>query len=618
MPGNAPQASNNPYSQLKTELWNAFKELEKIIKKRKDGGLHQATHEFTQKLGNLSARLDIIIQGHIDYGHLRDQEVRTLREEFAELKEAVAKLAAPPFSYAIVDYVHEDGTVAVSVNGRHLRVSTALKDPKKVFSLRIGQRVLLNEFQVIVADEESRQAGTIGTVIDVLSDGRLSIETGADEKYIIKCGGALSEAKIMSGDIVMFDPSAEIALEKLSKAEDHALWLTEVPDVTYEMIGGLQSQIHEIRKKIEVPIVHKELIRKYKLDPSRGVLLYGPPGCGKTLIAKAMARQIAELLSRETKKGTKGFFVKINGPEILSKWVGETERTMREIFKSAKERARENCPVIIFFDEADALFPTRGTGISMDVENTIVPQLLSLIDGVEPFGNVLVVLASNRQDRIDPAVLRPGRIDRKVRVRRPDQEGVREIFRCYVTKDLPFHQKYLDARHPKFDSGRYAGFSENRAALITYMINETIRRIWATDNEKYIYKSAKGETIEAHNKLLELTMVDGTKRSLYFKDLVSGAMIKGIVDRAKENSLERTVNEGTKEEGLLIRDFCMAVEQEMCETEDLPDEQNFKAWLKMHDLPYANVVHVHSLLSQRRQELEESKKIETLTTGHYF
>lgn len=618
-----PFSHREEYDKLKKDLHDALKELEQILARQKNSSLGDALAVFDAKVKGFLGRIEELARisgGLAEYGKQRDQQILALRKEFDFLARQVEALTSPPFEYAVVDSVHEDGTVTILMRGSYLRAATAFQNPKETASLlKRGDRVLVNGMTVIVFKADIRTHGETGKISDVLPDGRLVIETRLDEKCIFKRAGVLAEEKFKIGDSVLFDRAAEIVLEKISKAEDRNLWLTEVPNVTYEMIGGLKSQIHEIRKKIEVPIIHRDLVRKYKLDPSRGVFLFGPPGCGKTLIAKAMANQIAELISRETKKDTKGFFVLINGPEILNKYVGETERTMREIFRSAKERARENCPVIIFFDEADALFPTRGTGISMDVENTIVPQLLSLIDGVEPFGNVLVVLASNRQERIDPAVLRPGRIDRKIRVRRPDQEGVREIFRCYITEDLPFHTKYLDVKHPKFDhQGRYAGFSENRAALIEYMINETIRRMWVTDKEKYIYRNPRGEMIEVHNKLLELTIADATKRILYFKDLVSGALIKSIVDRAKENSVERVVNEGTKEEGLLVRDFCMAVEQEIYEMEDLPDEQNFKAWLKMHDLPYDDVVHAHSLLSQRRQELEESKKIETITTGHYF
>ena len=388
--------------------------------------------------------------------------------------------------------------------------------------------------------------------------------------------------RLSVGDHVLFDARSGYLLEKLPKSEVEEVVLEEVPDVSYEQIGGLTDQIEQIRDAVELPFLHKDLFAEYHLSPPKGILLYGPPGCGKTLIAKAVANSIAKKLGHLTGREVKSFFLHVKGPELLNKYVGESERQIREVFKKAKERAEEGMPVIVFFDEMDSLFRTRGTGISSDVESTIVPQFLAEIDGLERLRNVIVIGASNRQDLIDPAVLRPGRLDLKIRIDRPDRRAAKEILGKYLSTDLPYH----------LSDGRTV------AEVVPDLIEQVVDHMYSASEE---------------NKFLEVTYANGEKETLYFKDFASGALIQGIVSRAKKYAIKRII--ATGERGIRAEDLLKSVRDEFREHEDLPNTTNPDDWAKIAGRKTEKIVHVRTITTSRAAE---SRKIETVTTGHYL
>ena len=369
------------------------------------------------------------------------------RSKVIQMNEELEKLKQPPASYGVFLEAYDDGTVDVFTNGRKLRVGVAPEVTVK--DLQRGQELMLNEALNVMEVRRFEVQGEVVTIKEMLEGGRALVLARADEERVIELADSLKDEKLRTGDSLLLDTKSGLALEKLPKPEVEELILEEVPDITYEDIGGLAEQIEEIRDAVELPYLHEELFREHKLSPPKGILLYGPPGCGKTLVAKAVANSLAKKVAAKLgRTDRQSYFLNIKGPELLNKYVGETERQIRQIFQRAKEKSEEGVPVIVFFDEMDSLFRTRGSGISSDIESTIVPQLLAEIDGVESLKNVIVVGASNREDLIDPAILRPGRLDVKIKVERPDQDSAKDIFRKYLTPDLPIAaDAYQGARH---------------------------------------------------------------------------------------------------------------------------------------------------------------------------
>ncbi|MGH8795333.1 MAG: proteasome ATPase, partial [Stackebrandtia sp.] len=414
------------------------------------------------------------------------------REQIVTLKEEIDRLAQPPSGYGVFLGAREDGTVDVFTGGRKMRV--ALSPSIEPEELRRGQEVLLNDALNVVESMGFERAGEIVTLKELLENDeghpdRALVTSHADEERVVHLAESLVNAPLRAGDALLVEPRAGYAYEKIHKSEVEELVLEEVPDVDYESIGGLDGQIELIRDAVELPFLHAELFREHKLQPPKGVLLYGPPGCGKTLIAKAVANSLAKKIAeaRGDELGgnrAKSYFLNIKGPELLNKYVGETERHIRLVFQRAREKASEGQPVIVFFDEMDSVFRTRGSGVSSDVENTIVPQLLSEIDGVEGLENVIVIGASNREDMIDPAILRPGRLDVKIKIERPDAESARDIFSKYVTTDLPLAES---------DVTEHGG---SRASCVAEMIQAAVERMYTETEE---------------NRFLEVTYANGDK-----------------------------------------------------------------------------------------------------------
>jgi proteasome-associated ATPase len=512
--------------------------------------------------------------------------VATLQEaksQIETLRAEVEKLTAPPSTYGIFSSLDTDGTGNVYVSGRKMKVS--LHPSIKAKDLRKGQEVILNEALNVIAVRGFDVQGEVVRLKDVLEGNRALVTLHFDEEKVAELGEPLISERLSVGDHLLYDPRSGCVIEKLPKSEAEELVLEEVPDVDYEHIGGLQREIEQVRDAVELPFLYPHIFSNYKLSAPKGVLLYGPPGCGKTLIAKAVASSIAKKLGHLKDRQLRSYFLHVKGPELLNKYVGESERQVREVFKKAKERADDGHPVIVFFDEMDALFRTRGTGISSDIESTIVPQFLSEIDGVERLTNVIVIGASNRQDLIDPAVLRAGRLDVKVKVGRPDATAARDIFSKYVSTDLPFAEE---------DLARYGG---DARALVDALMNLTVDAMYATTDE---------------NKFIEVTYANGEKEVLYFKDFASGALIEGIVSRAKKFAVKRAIaQEGS---GLRADDLIRAIREEFKEHEDLPNTTNPDDWAKVAGKKGEKIVHLRTISGGP----SEARQIETVSTGHYL
>jgi proteasome-associated ATPase len=512
--------------------------------------------------------------------------LREARDQIVALKEEVEKLTAPPSGFGVFLGVNDDGTINISTSGRKLRVNVHPEiDPK---SLQPGQELMLNEALNVVEACAYEIQGEVVTLKEMLGPDRALVIGNADEERVVQIGEPLRNRHLRAGDSLLLDTRSGFVLEHLPKPEVEELILEEVPDISYQDIGGLSSQIDQIRDAVELPFLHADLFAEHQLKPPKGILLYGPPGCGKTLIAKAVANSLAKKVAEITgQQAGRSYFLNIKGPELLNKYVGETERQIRLIFQRAKEKSNEGVPVIVFFDEMDSIFRTRGSGVSSDVENTIVPQLLSEIDGVEQLKNVIVIGASNREDMIDPAILRPGRLDVKIKIERPDADAAKDIFSKYLLESLPLAPEVLGLA----DGGR--------GQALTRMIRETVERMYSDAQE---------------NRFLEVTYANGDKEVLYFKDFNSGAMIENIVSRAKKMAIKRFLETGEK--GIKPTDLFAAVTDEFKENEDLPNTTNPDDWARISGKKGERIVYVRTLIGGTSKDL--GRAIEQVNTGQYL
>ncbi|MFN0280696.1 MAG: proteasome ATPase [Kineosporiaceae bacterium] len=515
--------------------------------------------------------------------------LRDARDQIVALKAEVDRLAQPPNTYGIyVGPGEDDGTADVMSSGRKMRVSVSPSIERD--ELLAGQEVMLNEAFNIVAAKDYERTGEIVIVKEIIDEERALVVAHADEERVVHLAGPLRGVKLRVGDALTMDQRSGYVFERIPKAEVNELVLEEVPDIEYSDIGGLASQIEQIRDAVELPFLHPDLFREHGLKPPKGVLLYGPPGCGKTLIAKAVAKSLAKKAA-EAKglKESKSYFLNVKGPELLNKYVGETERHIRLIFARAREKASEGTPVVVFFDEMDSLFRTRGSGVSSDVETTIVPQLLSEIDGVERLENVIVIGASNREDMIDPAILRPGRLDVKIKIQRPDAEAARDIFSKYLTPNLPLHPDDVAANGGSPD------------ATVDAMIQRTVERMYSETEE---------------NQFLEVTYANGDKEILYFKDFNSGAMVQNIVDRAKKTAIKDLLETGQR--GIRLDHLILACVDEFKENEDLPNTTNPDDWARISGKKGERIVYIRTII-QGKQGSEPGRTIDTVAnTGQYL
>jgi len=516
--------------------------------------------------------------------------LKEARDQIVTLKEEVDRLAQPPAGFGVFIARNDDDTVDIFTGGRKLRV--AVSPGVDLDGVVRGQEVMLNEAMNVVAALDFESVGEVVMLKEILADGERALVVGhTDEEKVVRLAEPLLDGEhLRVGESLLLEPRSGYVYERVPKSEVEELVLEEVPDIDYSLIGGLAAQIEMIRDAVELPYLHPELFTEHKLRPPKGVLLYGPPGCGKTLIAKAVANSLAKKVAEVTGKPEgRSFFLNIKGPELLNKYVGETERHIRLVFSRAREKASEGTPVIVFFDEMDSLFRTRGSGVSSDVENTIVPQLLSEIDGVEGLENVLVIGASNREDMIDPAILRPGRLDVKIKIERPDAESARDIFSKYILAELPLHDD---------DVKEHDG---DRAATVAAMIQRTVERMYSELEE---------------NRFLEVTYANGDKEVLYFKDFNSGAMIQNIVDRAKKMAIKDFLELGQK--GIRIGHLLAACVDEFKENEDLPNTTNPDDWARISGKKGERIVYIRTLI-QGKQGTEAGRSIDTVAnTGQYL
>jgi len=512
------------------------------------------------------------------------EALRQAREEIATLREEVDKLCAPPSTYGVYLSAGEDDTVDVLAQGRKVKVR--LHPAIKAESLRPGQELVLNEALNVIAAAGYEIQGDVVVLKERLDDERAIVTLRADGEKIAVIADPLRSMRLNPGDQLLMDPKSGYVLERLPKSEVQDLALEEVPDVGYEDVGGLSAQIHAIEDAVELPYLYAEYYKEHKLRPTKGVLLYGPPGCGKTMIAKAVANSLAQKVSKERGETINGYFLNVKGPELLDKFVGETERKIREVFRKAKEKAADDVPVVIFFDEMDALFRTRGSGISSDVEHTIVPQFLTEVDGVEGLRNVVVIGASNRPDLIDPAILRPGRLDVKIKIDRPDRAAAGDIFHKYLTRDLPIAAEEI-REHGDVQTA------------IDAMIAAALDTMYSRDDE---------------NRFLEVTYANGEKDVLYFNDFASGAMIESVVRRAKKLALKRLIGGGAK--GLTTDNVLAAVREEFKENEDLPNTTNPDDWAKIAGKKGERIVYIKSLVGHASKPPRSVENV--VPTGQYL
>src|SRR5467141_3568043 len=484
------------------------------------------------------------------------------RRMIEKLEEVIKKVTSPANRIGTFLGATSRDTAHIVVGGADYYCNVDPRIP--LAKLKNGTRVLVNEAYVIVGDLGFETAGPVTKITEVLSDDRLRVgsEHGL-QSIVLQRSADLASSTLKSGDEVRVDSNYRMALEMLSSTKSHEHYLDVVPELPWEKVGGQEGALQAIKDAIELPLLHPDLFKKFQHATPKGFLLYGPPGCGKTLIGKATAFNLTKQLGAKSGTEMREYFMHVKGPEILNMWVGESERMVREIFATAREKRGEDFMPFLFIDEAESILGTRRASRHSNILSTLVPMFCSEMDGIDSLNDVVIILASNRADLIDPAILRPGRIDRKIKVNRPNREGAREVYRIYLTPDLPY-------------DGALGKEAENIGAAVDKLIERFVD--WQF-------------TRREENKFLEVTLRSGRKEVLYRSDLISGAIIASIVERAKAIAIKRAI--ATQQpEGIRETDLQLAFNAEYVENDIFPSSDVTEDWLKLIDYEPENVVKI--------------------------
>jgi len=538
------------------------------------------TLELLEKIQSAAPKDDPRLQNYI--AMLRDslrteQEANAgMKEQLSQYEEAYEKLTSPANRIGtFLDWLDEENRLALIVVGDQEFV--AVVDPKHEGVLLAGDRVKVNEAYAVVGSLPPADGGGIVKIGEALPDGRLRLggdTPGAATRIIVR-SAELRDVDLKAGDEVRIDASGRIALERFEQRESRDYFLEEVPELPWEKVGGQQEAIRLIRDTIELPLLHPEVFAAYDQKPIKGILLYGPPGCGKTLIGKATAYNLAREYSEQTGREVQEYFMAISGPKILNMWLGETERMVREIFRTARDKAKEGKLVFIFMDEAESVLRTRSSGRYLNISNTVVPQFCAELDGLQTLENVVLILTSNRPDYIDPAVLRPGRIDRKVKVMRPDRASAEQILGIYLHSGIPLDPEVLARWNGEVDCARKA------------LIEGTVEFLWSKSRDQ---------------EFLKVMLRNGSSETLYQKDLISGALLKSIVDRAKDAAIQRAIADKGTPTGIGLEDLIAATRREFRENEIFPKSDTMEDWLQLLDYAPENVASVKPIGVSRGEE----------------